>query len=172
MSSKTKIVVLRMKELIYTGIFVALGIILILLLVFMFAPKDSKPASTDTSDKYVPGVYTSSIMLNGNAVDIAVTVDKDAIASIQMVNVSETVTTMYPLMEPALDNLAEQIIASQSLDHITYPEENQYTSLVILDAVERALEKAGVPEDETEVRKESEDTNGKKSEGSSKVVEE
>ena len=152
MSSKTKIVVLRMKELIYTGIFVALGIILILLLVFMFAPKNSKPASTDTSDKYVPGVYTtpSSIMLNGNAVDIAVTVDKDAIASIQMVNVSETVTTMYPLMEPALDNLAEQIIASQSLDHITYPEENQYTSLVILDAVERALDKAAASESETE----------------------
>ena len=150
MSSKTKIVVLRMKELIYTGIFVALGIILILLLVFMFAPKDSKPASTNTSDKYVPGVYTSSIMLNGNAVDIAVTVDKNAIASIQMVNVSETVATMYPLMEPALEQLAEQIIASQSLDHITYPEENQYTSLVILDAVERALEKAGVPGTKTE----------------------
>lgn len=145
MSSKTKIVVLRMKELIYTGIFVALGIILILLLVFMFAPKGSKPDSVNTSDKYVPGVYSSSIMLNGNAVDIAVTVDKDAIASIQMVNVSEMVSTMYPLMEPALDNLAEQIIASQSLDHITYPEENQYTSLVILDAVERALQKAAAP---------------------------
>ena len=143
-----------MKELIYTGIFVALGIILILLLVFMFAPKDSKPTSTDTSDKYVPGVYTSSIMLNGNAVDIAVTVDKDAIASIQMVNVSETVTTMYPLMEPALDNLAEQIIASQSLDHITYPEENQYTSMVILDAVERALNKAAVSGSETDEKEE------------------
>lgn len=160
MSSKTKIVVLRMKELIYTGIFVALGIILILLLVFMFAPKDSKPASTDTSDKYVPGVYTSSIMLNGNAVDIAVTVDKDAIASIQMVNVSETVATMYPLMEPALDNLAEQIIASQSLDHITYPEENQYTSLVILDAVERALQKAAVPGAETDGEADPSDGNG------------
>ena len=150
MSSKTKIVVLRMKELIYTGIFVALGIILILLLVFMFAPKDSKPDTTNTSDKYVPGVYSSSIMLNGNAVDIAVTVDKDSIASIQMVNVNEMVSTMYPLMEPALDNLAEQIIASQSLDHITYPEENQYTSLVILDAVERALDKAAAPESNTE----------------------
>lgn len=148
-----------MKELIYTGIFVALGIILILLLVFMFAPKDSKPASTDTSDKYVPGVYTSSIMLNGSAVDIAVTVDKDAIASIQMVNVSETVATMYPLMEPALDNLAEQIIASQSLDHITYPEENQYTSLVILDAVERALQKAAVPGAETDGETEPSDGN-------------
>ncbi len=150
MSSKTKIVVLRMKELIYTGIFVALGIILILLLVFMFAPKDSKPDTTNTSDKYVPGVYSSSIMLNGNAVDIAVTVDKDSIASIQMVNVNEMVSTMYPLMEPALDNLAEQIIASQSLDHIIYPEENQYTSLVILDAVERALDKAAAPESNTE----------------------
>ena len=37
MSSKTKIVVLRMKELIYTGIFVALGILLILLLVYMLS---------------------------------------------------------------------------------------------------------------------------------------
>ena len=35
MSAKTKIVVLRMKELIYTGIFVALGILLIILLIAM-----------------------------------------------------------------------------------------------------------------------------------------
>ena len=46
MSSKTKIVVLRMKELIYTGIFVALGILLILLLVYMFAPKRTPPPLT------------------------------------------------------------------------------------------------------------------------------
>ena len=147
MSSKTKIVVLRMKELIYTGIFVALGILLILLLVYMFAPKSSEKntpetETTDAVNKYVPGVYTSSIMLNGNAIDIAVTVEKDAITSIQMINVSETVATMYPLMEPAVENLAEQILSSQSLDNITYPEENQYTSIVILDAIGRALEKA------------------------------
>ncbi len=150
MSSKTKIVVLRMKELIYTGIFVALGILLILLLVYMFAPRNIKEETVenDTSEVYVPGVYTSSIMLNGNAVDIAVTVDKTSISSIQMVNMSETIETMYPLMEPALDNLAEQILSSQSLDNITYPEENQYTSTVILEAVSRALEKAAVPKEE------------------------
>ena len=39
MSSKTKIFVFHMKELIYTGIFLLLGIVLILLLVSMFAPK-------------------------------------------------------------------------------------------------------------------------------------
>lgn len=141
MSSKTKIVVLRMKELIYTAIFVALGILLIILLVYMFAPKNKSTDST-SADLYVPGVYTSSIMLGGSAVDIAVTVEKDSIASIQMVNVSEVVETMYPLMEPALENIAEQIYSSQSLDNITYPEENQYTSIVILDAIANALEKA------------------------------
>ena len=36
MSSKTKIVVLHMKELIYTGIFILLGIVLIVLLISMF----------------------------------------------------------------------------------------------------------------------------------------
>ena len=36
MSSKTKIVVLRMKEIIYTAIFIGLGILLLLLLLVMF----------------------------------------------------------------------------------------------------------------------------------------
>lgn len=150
MSAKTKIVVLRMKELIYTGIFVALGILLILLLTYMFAPKSKEKATANAEEIYVPGVYTSSIMLNGSAVDLAVTVEKNSITSIQMVNVSETIETMYPLMEPSLENLAEQILSSQSLDHITYPEENQYTSMVILDAVDRALKKAALPAKETE----------------------
>ncbi len=149
MSSKTKIVVLRMKELIYTAIFVALGILLLILLVFMFAPKTQKTETAEASALYTPGVYTSSIMLSGNAVDIAVTVDETRITSIAMVNISEVVETMYPLMEPALEHIAEQIYSSQSLDNITYPEENQYTSIVILDAITRAVDKANALEPET-----------------------
>lgn len=148
MSSKTKIVVLRMKELIYTGIFVFLGILLILLLIYMFAPKRSGAAQKEDAERYVPGVYTSSITLNGSAVDIAVTVGKTSISSIELVSLSETVETMYPLMAPALENLEKQICETQSLDNITYPEENQYTSLVILDAIGRAVEKAEVSSDE------------------------
>lgn len=56
LSSKTKIVVLRMKELIYTGIFVALGILLILLLVYMFAPKGKK--SPAIADAHTPPAST------------------------------------------------------------------------------------------------------------------
>ena len=40
MKSKTKIIVLHMKEIIYTIIFAALGILLILLLILMFHPKE------------------------------------------------------------------------------------------------------------------------------------
>lgn len=38
MGSRTKIIVLHMKEIIYTAIFAALGILLIVLLVIMFRP--------------------------------------------------------------------------------------------------------------------------------------
>lgn len=157
MNSKTKIVVLRMKELIYTGIFVLLGILLILLLVTMFAPgKKDETATEDNTptvpveeaaqaELYQPGVYTSSIMLGGNAIDLEVTVEKNYIASIRLVNLNESVATMYPLMEPALENLTSQIYTTQSLENITYPEENQYTSMVILDAIENAVAKARLP---------------------------
>lgn len=45
MKSKTKIIVLHMKEIIYTIIFAALGILLILLLILMFHPKEPSPES-------------------------------------------------------------------------------------------------------------------------------
>lgn len=43
MSSKTKIVVLRMKEIIYTAIFIGFGILLVMLLFIMFHPKKRIP---------------------------------------------------------------------------------------------------------------------------------
>ena len=42
MSSKTRIIVLRMKEIIYTAIFIGFAILLILLFLFMFRPEDGK----------------------------------------------------------------------------------------------------------------------------------
>ena len=43
MSSKTKIVVLRMKELIYTAVFLGLAVVLITLFLIMFRPRISSP---------------------------------------------------------------------------------------------------------------------------------
>ena len=140
MSAKTKIVVLHMKEMIYTLIFAGLGILLILLLIFMFLPKESK--KTAETMNYVAGVYTSTIQFNDNTIDVQVVVDESRIQSVSLVNLHETVTTMYPLMEPAVQEIASQVCEKQSTDNIAYSEDNPYTSMVILNAVKSALKKA------------------------------
>lgn len=147
MSSKTKIVVLHVKELIYTGIFAALGILFIVLLIIMFLPDDEKKEASavvtqTTSNTYIPGVYTTSLILNDNIVEIEVTVDEHNINSVRLVNLDEAVTTMYPLIQPSFEDLANQIITLQSLDGVTYPEESKYTSMILLDAITSSLEKA------------------------------
>ena len=48
MSSKTKIVVLRMKEVIYTAIFVGLAILLLILCFIMFRPEKKAVPSAST----------------------------------------------------------------------------------------------------------------------------
>ena len=146
MSSKTKIVVLHLKELVYTAIFAVLGILLILLLIYMFLP-DSKEKTAKETMKYTAGVYTSSIQLNNNAIDVEVMVDDTHINSISLVNLDETTAAMYPLMQPALDNLSQQIYENQSLENISYEDDNQYTSMVLLNAIQDALDKASYKEE-------------------------
>ena len=156
MSSKTKIVVLHVKELIYTGIFAALGILFIILLIIMFLPKEEKKETMSTitqttENSYVPGVYTTSLILNDNVVEIEVTVDEKNINSIRLVNLDEAVATMYPLIQPSFEDLAEQIIKNQSLEGITYADDSKYTSMILLDAItsslNKALENAGATEE-------------------------
>ncbi len=140
MSSKTKIVVLHMKEIIYTAIFVALAVLLFILFAFMFSPKNK--ADKTSSSVYTPGVYTSSFTMNSTNLEVEVTVDSSHINAIRFSNLDESVATMYPLIEPALDNIASQIYDSQSLENIQLSDDNPYTSQVILNAIEAALKKA------------------------------
>ena len=141
MRSKTKIVVLHMKEVIYTTIFIILGIVLIFLLIYMFGP--SRHAKADNEQpKYKAGVYTSSIQFEGQSLDVQVVVDENHINSVSFVNLNDTVTTMYPLMQSSMDSISEQICKTQSVDNISYSDENQYTASMLLNAVENALQKA------------------------------
>ena len=66
------------------------------------------------------------------------------ISSIRFSNLDETVTTMFPLVQPALEDIADQICRTQSLENISFPEEAPYTSQLILNAVTQAVEKATV----------------------------
>ena len=90
------------------------------------------------------GVYTSSILFHDSTLDVQVIVDENRINSISLVNLNETVTTMYPLVEPALEEVSDQIIKTQSVENISYQADNQYTTIMLLNAVENALEKAEI----------------------------
>ena len=143
MSAKTKIVVLHMKEVIYTAVFLLLALLLgvVIFLMFHGKPSDMETASEDVR-MYQPGIYRSTIAINDNTFDVEVTVDSSRIKSIGLVNLSESTTAMFPLMEPALDSLASQIYTSQSLESVSYPEDNKYTSMLLLEAISTALKKA------------------------------
>ena len=150
MSAKTKIVVVRMKEVVYTAIFAALGICLIILLIFMFLKgKDGNetpilPQESAESANYIAGVYQTSVVLRNEVISVEVIVDENHINSVRLINTNDTVTTMFPLFEPAMTELAAQIVEMQSLENITYSEDSKYTSLVLLKAVENALNKAAI----------------------------
>lgn len=145
MSAKTRIVVLHMREVIYTVIFALLAILLILLLVFMFR-SGKKGAALSETMKYASGVYTSSIVLNNQTMDLKVVVDDNRINAISLDNLDETAAAMYPLMQPALDSISQQIYEKQSTEGITYDEANQYTSVVLLNAIKDALSRAETKE--------------------------
>ena len=181
MSANTKIVVLRRKELLYTGIFVALGVLFLILLLMLLLPgKDADTSSgtsdspdntaetampdnvadtgrlsqsaqaedvsagavADTANTYIPGIYTTELILGNETVNVEVIVNDHAITSLSLADPDETLTTMYPLLQPTMDSLSEQICETQDLSQVTYSSETRYTSLVLLEAIKASLEKA------------------------------
>lgn len=145
--SKTKILVIHLKEIIYTALFVSLGILLIILLVIMFLNKKGDSTPTMNPSKYTPGVWTSSMVLNDTALNLEVVLDKDKINLVRIVNIDDTITTMFPLVEPSLESIAEQLYRGVDIDEITVSENSKYTEQMLIQAVKAVLEKA-TPEGE------------------------
>lgn len=158
MSSKTKIVVLHLKELIYTGIFVILGILFVILLFIMFRSDKETPEETpnvpetetespegEQTPIYQPGSYRSALYLDNETVEINLTVDETQIVSLTLLPLSDRISTMYPLLEPSFNAISEQICENQSLEDITYADESAYTSELLLEVIGDTLAKIQAP---------------------------
>lgn len=166
-----KIVVLKLRELIYTGIFLFFGIILILLLVAMFSGGRSGKKSdkaggnsgaavsddvgTDTgsdqenaaAETFNPGIYTADFTLAGNTYTLQLLADSNRIKSVNLISLQsrdseDYITTMYPLIEPALQIIESNLADGIPLSEITFSVENQYTGSLLVDALEDLMEKA------------------------------
>lgn len=139
----TKIVVLRSKEVLYTILFLVLGVLLLALFFFMFLP-GMKTEKAAASASYVPGIYNSQLNLNDTMLNIEVVVDENHINSVRLVNIDDSVATMYPLMEPSMESINEQLCKGVPIEDIVLSDSSKYTQTMLLQAVEETLEKAAV----------------------------
>ncbi|MDD3239781.1 MAG: hypothetical protein PHW47_06830 [Lachnospira sp.] len=164
--SQTKIFVIHMKELIIGLVIAVILIILTILALVCFGGKSSSNTnnhvsqSTHSSDKsavtsngnggksgsnssntYMPGIYTSSISVNGTPLEIQVTVDENNINAVELKNLSESVTTMYPMMQTSFQELANQVVKNGSIENVSYSADNKYTATMLLQGIQQALDK-------------------------------
>lgn len=144
--SKTRIVIIRLKEIIYTAIFVGLGILLILLLVFMFWPKKKNVAFNETDKIYTAGIYTTQLMLNDTAINLEVVVDDNHVNSVSLVNIDDSVTTMYPLIAPAIEDISKQLSKGIEPEMVNLSEDSKYTQILLLKSITETLNLAKITE--------------------------
>lgn len=159
MSRKTKIFVFHMKEVIYTGIFLFLALVFLILLAMMFFPKkestnslsvmtmeqsDPKTISFNTSDTkiYTPGIYTAALEVSGSTLELQLIVDSEQITDVRFTQLDETIETMYPLFTPVLESICTQLKNGTPLEQITYEESQKYTAKILLEALETMIQKA------------------------------
>jgi uncharacterized protein with FMN-binding domain len=141
----TKIFVFHLKELIKTAIFAAIGLLLIIALIYFFLPGKSENFDGGGTGAYSPGTYAAEVDLeSAGTFKVVVTVSANAIEDISLAGTPETVDVFYPLIKPAMDDIAFRVMSAQSLN-VQLPKENEITSSLLLGAVKEALNSAAIP---------------------------
>lgn len=141
--SRTRIIILQMREIIYTAIFVGLGILLLIILFFMFWP-DGKDEGRDRADSqktaiYEAGIYNKEMTIGDSVINLQVILDEEQVKSVEMTNLDDTVSAMYPLMKPSVKLISDQLVAGASVDEVVLSDEGQYTEKMILNEVSSVL---------------------------------
>lgn len=142
----TRIFVLHKKDLIKIGAAVAAGLVLIILalvLIFGGSADEATPGAGifNSYSRFVPGTYVSTILLNEKPVDINVIVSEDEIIDIYMSAMADVQRVFYPLLEPRMNDLAQEIIRYQSafiIPSTDYP----VTTGILQQAVQAAIASA------------------------------
>jgi hypothetical protein len=91
--------------------------------------------------RFIPGTYSSMIILNDEPLHVRVTVSENEILQIYMTDMAEIQRVFYPLFEPRMHDLAEEILRYQSafiFPQTDYP----VTTMILQNAVQSALDMA------------------------------
>ena len=139
----TKFLVLQMKDLIKIGAIVLAGLALVILALVLLVGRGgrSTPPQPAAQDIFVPGTYSSVIILNDKPVEVRVTVDETEILEIYMTDMAEIQRVFYPLFEPRLYDLANEVLRYQSA-YINPATDYPVTTGILQRAVKAALQRA------------------------------
>lgn len=141
--AKTKIVVIQMKELFIRQFLPALVYFSsFCLLLCFFRTNQTKKKPVPQSRFNTPGVYTSQIKLGDTTLNLEVAVDADQVKSVALVNLEESVTTMYPLVKPSLESIEKELIAGTKLEDVPLSDKSKYTESLLIEGIRTALNKA------------------------------
>ena len=127
-----------MRELLKTAVFAVLGIIILVGLVLFFL----RMGGESDSGFYKNGTYEAALPISNTEAAVEVTVKDGRIADVQMLNKSESVAVMYPLLEDAVAEVQQQIVQKQSTADVTVSQKNTYSAQAVLQAVTECLEQA------------------------------
>ena len=60
----------------------------------------------------------------------------------RLINIDDSVTTMFPLLEPSLKEIETQLIEEQNIDAVKISDSSRYTQTLLIDAIAAVLDKA------------------------------
>lgn len=90
---------------------------------------------------YAPGTYTAEIILQGNPINVEVTVSKNQIENVALGNLNQSQEVFYPSFSSCIAEVSKEVVANQSTD---FPRSSAYpvSEDIILQAVDKALAQA------------------------------
>ena len=74
------------------------------------------------------------------------TLDEDRVKSVKVVNLDDSVSAMYPLMKPSVNNISKQLASGVSVDEVVLSKESQYTEKLVLEKVKDVMKENKVPD--------------------------
>ncbi|MCL2674588.1 MAG: hypothetical protein FWE92_04575 [Defluviitaleaceae bacterium] len=156
----TKIFVLQVQQIRKVLLIAAAVVAAILLVMFLFGGRSAEtpttphvqpapqqqappPAARTPETRYVPGTYFSEITLANSTIIVSVEVSENAILNVSIYDPYEAQEMFYPLMQPTMDSLSQQIVTMQSLN-VQMADGTPYTQEVLISAIRNALDAAMV----------------------------
>ena len=130
--SHSRFIVVKLKDIIKTAVFIALAIALIAVLT-VFLNK-----AVFSEARYSPGTYTSVMYFGDEEVSVSVTVNKNRIKDITVSEPSETVAVFYPLLSASAKDVCSKVLEEQTTE-IDVSSSNPVTEGLVLDAIKECI---------------------------------